>query len=228
MYAHVLKHTMLSKVGIAVLLITSITAKSTRSVESTRGLESARVAIVGGGISGAATAYFLGTAHPALTIDVYEALDDVGGRARTLDASEFGVPLDAGATAIFSRNEYLTAFIDAFRIEKAPSSGDESIGVWDGDAFRFHWPDGPMLPARIIERYGASPVALIKEISDTVDKLCRVYEMQANGSSWTSPQALFDALELTALTQTSACGAEAARTNSRSLRGGPTSARARR
>ena len=55
-----------------------------------------RVGIVGGGISGAATAHFLSELLPDAQIDVHESEPHIGGRAHTLSASVFGVPLDAG------------------------------------------------------------------------------------------------------------------------------------
>ena len=55
-----------------------------------------RVAVIGGGISGAATAHFLSEQLPGALIDVHEAETRIGGRAHTLDAGIFGVPLDAG------------------------------------------------------------------------------------------------------------------------------------
>ena len=164
-----------------------------------------RVAIIGSGVSGAATAYFLSELRPGVLIDVYEKAEHVGGRSDTLDASEFVVPLDAGATAIFSRNEYLTSFVNTFGLVKASDGGGKDvIGLWDGTRFRFEWPDGPALPARLLARYGLSPLRVIKAVKSAVDKLCAIYALQANNSSWSSPAELFEALGLKALTQVSA------------------------
>ena len=58
--------------------------------------EAPRIGIVGGGISGAATAHFLSELLPDVQIDVHELQPHIGGRTHTLDASIFGVPLDAG------------------------------------------------------------------------------------------------------------------------------------
>ena len=164
-----------------------------------------RVAIVGGGISGAATATFLLELVPQALIDVYEADSRVGGRAYTLDANLLNVPIDAGATDIFSQNEYLVSFVKRFGLAKAHDQGGKDIiGLWDGDGFRFRWPDSALLPAHIVARYGLSPLHLVSAVKKAVSKLTRIYELQAHNQSFASPQALFDALGLLDLTQNSA------------------------
>ena len=77
-----------------------------------------KVAIVGGGIGGAATAHFLSEMLPSARIEVFEAGQRAGGRAHTLDANLFGVPLDAGATSIFSKNKYLVSSLSALACER--------------------------------------------------------------------------------------------------------------
>ena len=158
----------------------------------------------GGGISGAATAHFLSELVPDAQIDVYEAAPRVGGRAHTLDANIFGVPLDAGATSIFSKNKYLVSFVQKFHLNKASDDGKHVLGLWDGAAFRFRWPDSSLLPVHILARYGPSPLRLIQAVTSAVDRLLHVYELQAQNVSFPSPADLMDALKLTALTQSSA------------------------
>ena len=173
----------------------------TNSVAAISSSAAPRVAIVGGGIGGAATAHFLAELRPDVQIDVFEALPNIGGRAHTLDASVFGVPLDAGATDIFSKNKYLVSFVERFGLAKAVESGKDVIGLWDGNGFRFQWPDTALLPARILARYGPSPLHVIKAVDDAVGRLLRIYDLQERNVSFASPEALFDALQLTNLTQ---------------------------
>ena len=163
-----------------------------------------RVAIVGGGIGGAATAHFLLALRPDVRIDLFEASEKVGGRAHTLDAKIFGVPIDGGATSIFSKNKYLVSFVEKFGLAKAQDSGKDVIGLWDGRGFRFKWPDTSLLPARILARYGLSPLHVIAAVNEAVDRLDAIYDLQARNQSFASPEALFDRLNLTSLTQRSA------------------------
>eukprot|EP00966_Prymnesium_polylepis_P184028 4265282-Prymnesium_polylepis.1 len=126
-----------------------------------------RIAVVGGGIAGAATAHFLLELRPDVAIDVFEAASTIGGRAHTLDVSEFGVPLDAGATSIFSGNQYLVSFVNTFHLARADDGGKDVIGLWDGNRFRFQWPDNVLLPARLVARYGLSPARVISAVKGT-------------------------------------------------------------
>ena len=109
------------------------------------------------------------------------------------------------ATSIFSKNKYLVSFIERFHLAKAKDDGDKHVlGLWDGAAFRFRWPDSALLPARILARYGTSPLRLIEAVKSAVDHLLDVYDLQSQNVSFSSPEALFDALRLTNLTQASA------------------------
>ena len=116
---------------------------------------------------------------------------------------DFGVPLDAGATAIYSGNQYLVGFVQKFGLAKAADVAGE-IGVWDGQAFRFRWPDGALLPARLLARYGISPAKVIPAVKDAVSKLEAIYDLQARNASYASPAEMFEALRLTEETQASA------------------------
>lgn len=165
-----------------------------------------KVAIVGGGIGGAATAHFLSEMLPSARIEVFEAGQRAGGRAHTLDANLFGVPLDAGATSIFSKNKYLVSLIERFGLRKADDHGGKQvIGLWDGSGFRFRWTESSLLlPVHIVARYGPSPLRLIEAVDSAVQRLLGVYDLQARNVSFGSPEELFDALQLTELTQRSA------------------------
>ena len=58
-----------------------------------------RVVVVGGGITGLATARFLGQAGVAVTL--LEAADRLGGKIRTLELD--GVPVEAGPDTLLAR-----------------------------------------------------------------------------------------------------------------------------
>eukprot|EP01062_Namystynia_karyoxenos_P066194 TRINITY_DN60190_c0_g1_i1.p1 TRINITY_DN60190_c0_g1~~TRINITY_DN60190_c0_g1_i1.p1 ORF type:complete len:474 (+),score=156.17 TRINITY_DN60190_c0_g1_i1:66-1487(+) len=161
------------------------------------------VAVVGSGVAGSSAAYFLHDLAPDVDITVFEAGPEVGGRTSTLQ--DYGVPVDWGATAISSLNDYLVSFIEKFNMTKQDSAnGKDVIGLWDGQAFRFLWPDGAALPERIVARYGLTPLKAVEAVRGAVNKLKAVYGLQANGTSFDSPAALFDRLGLTPQTQQSA------------------------
>lgn len=160
-----------------------------------------RVAIVGSGVAGASTAAFLHELLPSVSLDVFEASTEVGGRAHTI--FNFGPPIDAGATSISTQNQYLVSFVNRFNLGRASDSSSDTLGLWDGSGFRFQWGTGSMLPLHVLLRYGMSPLNMIKAVRSAVSKLVKIYDLQANGVSFRSPLEMFDALGLTNLTQQS-------------------------
>src|SRR5207244_2051372 len=59
------------------------------------------VAVVGGGITGLATAWYLATADDAPAVTLLEAGDDLGGKIRTQPFA--GVPVEAGPDTMLAR-----------------------------------------------------------------------------------------------------------------------------
>ncbi len=85
-----------------------------------------RVAVVGGGISGLASAYYLRTLDDRCRPDVtlIEADDRLGGRIRTSRVA--GTPVDTGPDAFLSRSPRLRALVEELGLTDtvvAPSSG---------------------------------------------------------------------------------------------------------
>jgi oxygen-dependent protoporphyrinogen oxidase len=61
----------------------------------------AHVAVVGGGISGLAAAYFIRKARPDVRVSVFESAGVVGGKLRVAEVA--GLSLDVGAESLFAR-----------------------------------------------------------------------------------------------------------------------------
>ena len=65
-----------------------------------------KVAIVGSGIAGASSAYFLRASYPNASITMFERDELVGGRTRTIPFGPAGLTtVDAGATSISTLNQ---------------------------------------------------------------------------------------------------------------------------
>lgn len=165
-----------------------------------------RVAIIGSGISGASTAYFLARARRDAELVIFERDRAVGGRTRTRAwrGARTAPPIDEGATSVSTLNVYLVEWMREFNISRATDARGE-IGIWDGRSFRFRADAGsPLFAARVLWRYGASPLRLRGALRTTVAKLRAVYELQAAGASFDSPEQLFRALGLFESTQANA------------------------
>jgi len=160
-----------------------------------------RIAVVGSGISGSSTTFFLHQLLPQANLEVFEAAADVGGRAYTI--SEFGhIRIDAGATAISTLNRYLVSIVHRFNLTHA-DDGVGELGLWDGGAFRFRWSEGRLLPLRMLARYGFNPLRIINAVRGAVSKLTSIYDLQDKGVSFATPAEMFQRLGLSDLTQRS-------------------------
>lgn len=68
-----------------------------------------RVAVIGGGLTGLAAAYYLGQAKPEWTIDLYEAHEQLGGKIQTKRMDDFVVEL--GPDSYLARKSEMTDLI---------------------------------------------------------------------------------------------------------------------
>lgn len=94
---------------IFIVLVAALCATDARAAGT---LPKKRVAIVGGGVGGSATAQFLFAAEPAeYTVEthVYEAAeaDNHCGRVATVSLAQGSIQLEAGASVVHERNKYI-------------------------------------------------------------------------------------------------------------------------
>ncbi|KAK8734428.1 hypothetical protein OTU49_017448, partial [Cherax quadricarinatus] len=93
-------------------LLTQVrTSSSLREVRSAD-VASPRIAIIGGGIGGTSTAYFLKELFgDNASIDVYES-EKIGGRLATIPIA--GDDYEVGGTVIHPKNQYMMDFVSKF------------------------------------------------------------------------------------------------------------------
>jgi len=161
------------------------------------------IAIVGGGIAGCSTAWFLRQClGERVALTVYERDDRVGGRLATIGVG--GARVEAGGTIIHETNRYMAGFIDELTLERVePHQGDsggggESVGVWDGRnmVFRTY---ASALRTRIsaVLRYGVlSPLRMQRAVSRSVDRWNMVYDELESGRGFASPSEMIRELGL--------------------------------
>jgi len=169
---------------------------------SFRAQNSSKVAVVGGGISGTAAAFYLHELNPNVEIHIFDKNSSFGGRELTIDFE--GLALDVGATAIFSKNYYLLDFMKKFNISQDNSDdGTDVLGIWSGTEFHFISPTDFRLAVNILKEYGTSTLKLFSDVRNTLDRFLTVYDFQRNGTFWTSPIDLAKAIGIYDMTQTS-------------------------
>lgn len=123
-----------------------------------------RVAVVGSGISGISAAWLLSPEH---TVDVYEALPELGGHTRTVDL-DFGFgafPVDTGFQ-VFNRRTYpnLTRFFDRLGITANDADMSFSVQVRDVD---IEW-SGTNLDTVFAQRKNITNPRFLRMLSDVL------------------------------------------------------------
>ena len=95
-----------------------------------------RCAIIGAGISGLATAYFIQTHNPEMSIDIYDSQDRVGGVIRTEKI--------AGCIVEGGPDSFLTVKTPAARLCDSLGLGPELVGSNDAKRKTFLFDDGKL------------------------------------------------------------------------------------
>ncbi|GJN01215.1 hypothetical protein PR202_ga18462 [Eleusine coracana subsp. coracana] len=96
------------------------------------------VCIVGAGISGASTAFFLTnytSTSAASQLRVFERRPRVGGRLGTVTVA--GDHFEAGGSIIHPRNLHARRFADLLGLAVETGADDDWLGIWDGTRFVF-------------------------------------------------------------------------------------------
>ncbi len=164
-----------------------------------------RIAIIGGGIAGAAVAAFLrDSLGERVSLTLYEREPRVGGRLMTADIG--GIAIEAGGTIIHESNRYMVDFVDRLGLERlAPHQheGAESdrVGVWDGQRLVFETSRSPWRTRlRALRRYGLSvPLRLQRLVTRNVAQWAGIYERLSRGDTFDSPGEMLSKLGLAEL-----------------------------
>ena len=92
-----------------------------------------KIAIIGSGIGGLSSAYFLFKSHKNLSIDIYEKNDHLGGRMSTFDAN--GIKVDLGASFFIKENKLINEIIEYSNVEiiKAFNKNEKNIAILDSN-----------------------------------------------------------------------------------------------
>lgn len=164
-----------------------------------------RLAIVGAGIAGAATAETAARRIDDVEIDVFEKSGRIGGR---MAAATFGEhTVEASALGFWDRYTYLTEYLDRLDLDRTkPFVFDDLdvdvnergpfLGVWGGTEFEATI--SKTLPGAIslLASYGASPIRLWRRSKGTASAFERLHDrVEANGPYAATDELLAD-LEL--------------------------------
>ncbi|GAB1608082.1 prenylcysteine oxidase 1-like isoform X1 [Argonauta hians] len=144
-----------------------------------------RIAIIGAGIGGTSTAYYLHQQFgDQAIVDVYES-KNVGGRLGTLQFD--GEAVETGGSTLHPKNVYILNFtrILGLDIKQLESNG---FGIYDGEEFRFQTSNYRIVTLmKAYWRYGNDLQRVANWIDDLITKkFSRIYQHQNNGYAFTT------------------------------------------
>jgi len=167
-----------------------------------------QVAIIGGGIGGAATAHFLRhLVGDRVAIHVYEK-HHVGGRLKSTVQIE-GLTHELGGSMVYEDNYHVRAMADDVQLKRVDPSEetgleDNPFALFDGTKFVFNQSSWTAVNLyRMYMRYGTAPYRFQSKPRAMFELFKGIYDLQANGTSFHSPEDLLKRVGLYDLTQKS-------------------------
>ncbi|BES90704.1 Prenylcysteine lyase [Nesidiocoris tenuis] len=139
---------------------------------------SMKVGIIGGGISGTSSAYFLRKAFgDELQIDLFEG-NGIGGRLSTINVD--GCVYETGGSVIHQKNQYASKLAAALGIKQISSQEDfDLLGIYNASDFLFIGSGNSWWNAlKLMWRYGLDLIRLDRYTTDLLTKFESIYETQ--------------------------------------------------
>ncbi|NXJ86409.1 PCYOX oxidase, partial [Trogon melanurus] len=151
-----------------------------------------RIAVVGGGIGGAAASYFLRQKFGrAVRLDVLEKAA-LGGRLATLEVE--GASYEAGGSVLHPLNLHMKHFVKELGLAVAPVRGGLA-GVYNGEEFVFEESSWYIINLlKLLWHYGLNPLRMYMWVEDILDKFMRIYRYQTHDYAFSSNERLLHAL----------------------------------
>ncbi|CAL8303944.1 prenylcysteine oxidase-like [Gadus morhua] len=156
------------------------------------GAQPSKIAVVGAGIGGTATAHFLRQHFgPEVQIDVFEK-EEVGGRLATVTVNHNDY--ESGGSIIHSLNLHMQDFVKQLGLKYRRSVAGKTA-VFDGDAVVLEETDWYLLDLfGLWWRYGISFLRLQMWVEEIMEKFMRIYKYQAHGYAFSSVEELLASL----------------------------------
>lgn len=152
------------------------------------------IGIVGGGIGGTSTAYFLRQLFGKdAKIDIFEKRQ-VGGRLATIKIGDNQI--EAGGTLIHPKNMYMVNFTKLLGLEQLDVGGG-SFGIFDGSSMRISSSKYSVVTmAKLLWRYGIDIYNIDSWINEKLlSKFMKIYDIQRAGHAYTTVSDLIGAMD---------------------------------
>lgn len=184
----------LHSLSVRALLFLGLCYSGRRSLASAPQLgdQPKKIAVVGAGIGGTATAYYLRQEFgPGVKIDVFES-GAIGGRLETVKMGDH--EYEVGGSIIHPLNLHMKHFVDKLGItpkKDVPSK----MAIFNGKELTFEESDWFIINfLRFLWRYGFNFLRMQMWVESILDKFMRIYQYQQYGYSFSSVERLLHAM----------------------------------
>lgn len=153
----------------------------------------AKIAVIGGGIGGTSTAYFLQQLFgDNAIIDLYES-GTVGGRLATIPIA--GHNYEVGGSIIHPKNQYMVDFASMFGLaQKKGCPG--SMGLFNGKEYVYRDSSWKYISlAKLLWRYGWDVYRLHHLTEEMLINFARIYTLQSEGHAYHDVASLLTAMD---------------------------------
>ncbi|XP_076020113.1 prenylcysteine oxidase 1 [Genypterus blacodes] len=176
------------------LLLLGLCHAGRRTLASAPGIQAQprRIAVVGGGIGGAAASYYLRQEFgAAVKIDVFEP-GTIGGRLATVKMGDY--EYETGGCVIHPLNLHMKHFVDRLGLSQRKDVPSK-VAIFDGKELVFEESDWFIVNfIRMIWRYGFNIIRMRMWVEGVLDKFMRIYQYQQFGYSFSSVDKLLHAM----------------------------------
>jgi protoporphyrinogen oxidase len=156
-----------------------------------------RVAIIGSGLSGLNLARLL-LKKGIFKIDLYESSSRIGGRIKSIPYNN--TTLDMGGFLFYEGLPLIDKLIEEYKLEKEYIMGDGAnnpVGFFNGTNINFQMSNSDIYnTAKLMWRYGMSPVKLQGDLDSFKKKMFRVYSLLEKKEVYRSMEELNNKLDI--------------------------------
>lgn len=169
-----------------------------------------RVGIIGGGIGGTSTCFFLHQLLGNIEIDVYEP-NEIGGRLATTQIGD--LYYETGGSIIHEENQYVQDFMKHFNLSKKidkKTNVPGKFGLYDGSQFLFKEAGYDWLTlAKLVYRYGpANFYRFQKAVEAMLKDFSHIYTLQKKKRSFATVESMLRAMNYRFVPQLKSCAQE--------------------
>nr|XP_045595550.1 prenylcysteine oxidase 1-like [Procambarus clarkii]XP_045595551.1 prenylcysteine oxidase 1-like [Procambarus clarkii]XP_045595552.1 prenylcysteine oxidase 1-like [Procambarus clarkii]XP_045595553.1 prenylcysteine oxidase 1-like [Procambarus clarkii] len=151
-----------------------------------------KIAIVGGGIGGTATAYFLQELFgDNVIIDLYES-ERIGGRLATIPIGEH--EYEVGGSIIHPKNQYMLNFVPKLGLEPRHTCKGK-LGIFNGETYVFRDSAWDIISlGKLFWRYGWDMYRLNRLTAEMLGDFTKIYKLQSEGYAFKDVASLLHAI----------------------------------